>query len=819
MLKKRLENILSSSHYLSHLRYTGSKVYSFHGTDDHNDFVYELFILRFLSLSPYDRDGVHKEMVAKLADFLLIFQDLLQSKDLKLSPTCSPQGFHSLLNRANLSVEPVNLVPIHSLTELEPYPGEGRPIVNEGTVFFPVAEPLACPYVVLDQDQFAYEQMSGHLAVFYNGSTDHVEFPHFYITGDHTVLVCVTQYQNLFTDEKEKSTIHDITTHDIILYWISLGTLVLSLVFLVLSFVVYCLLPSLRNAAGINNIILITALFAAQLLLLVSSRVAGVDWLCQVVGVALHYCWLAVAFAQNACTLHMFFVLSFPFLSHATIGDIAGFAKRYTAYVLLTSLTLVVATLAWQWGAEGQSGYGGPNCYITKALVRIVMFAVPLGCTVLANVAMFVFTIMRMGRGQAMEGTRRQRNSLLLYTKLSVFTGLTWLLGFLHTALGSVVLMYLFAVLQGCQGLFIFLAFLANKRVLAMLKERVCQAGAVETTCFSKLTARGPVPSRGSGVNSREPAFSKGSKAQILDPVSTKSSKANTRQQVSSRGPKANMAEHVSSKGSKAKMAEPVSSKGPKAKLAEPVSSKGPKANMAEPVSSKGPKAKMAEPVSSKGAKAKVAEPVSSKGPKAKMTEPVSSKGPKAKLAEPVSSKGPKASTAEPVSSKGPKAKVAEPVSSKGAKAKVAEPVSSKGPNAKLAEPVSSKGPKAKLAEPVSSNGPKAKVAEPVSSKGPKAKLAELVSSKGPKANTAEPVSSKGPKAKLAEPVSSKGPKASTAEPVSLKGPKAKLAESVSSKGPKAKLAEPVSSKGPKAKLAEPVSSKGPKANTGKRLS
>ena len=481
MLRKGLGHILSSSHYLSHLRFTGSTAYSFHGLDDYSDFVYELFIMRFLSPTPYDRDRVQKEMIAKLADFLLIFQDLLKGRQPTLSPTCSPQGFHNLLNRANISVETVNLGLLHFATELEPYPGEGRPIVNEGTHILPVAQPLTCPYVVLDQDQFAYEQESGQLAVFFKGSTDYVDSPLFYITGDHTALVCISQYLGLFSDEIENS-----TTQEIILYWVSMSALVLSLIFLVLSFVVYCLLPSLRNAAGINNVILIIALFGAQLLLLVSSQAASVDWLCQVVGVALHYCWLAVAFAQNACTFHMFYTLSFPFLSHATIGDIAGFARRYTAYVLLTSLTLVVVTLAWQWGTEGQSGYGGPNCYITKALVRIVMFAVPLGCTVLANVAMFVFTIMRMGRGQAMEGTRRQRNSLLLYTKLSVFTGLTWLLGFLHTALGSVVLMYVFAVLQGCQGLFIFLAFMANRRVLAMLKEKACQKGSAKGTFSSK---------------------------------------------------------------------------------------------------------------------------------------------------------------------------------------------------------------------------------------------------------------------------------------------------------------------------------------------
>nr|KAG5707813.1 hypothetical protein BaRGS_015973 [Batillaria attramentaria] len=232
------------------------------------------------------------------------------------------------------------------------------------------------------------------------------------------------------------------------------------------------LVSELRHIAGINTMLLIVVLFWAQIFLQVASYADLIGWRCQAVGVATHFLWLCVVFAQNACTFHMFYTLSFPLRSHVANTKVRVMATRYIVYVLTASFVFVVAVLIWQFVSEDNSGYGGSACYIRKFMVRVTMFALPLAVTVLLNIAMFVFTIVRL-RSLSQVGsthTRSNRKNLLLYTKLSVFTGVTWLLGFLASALVSVALSYLFVVLQGCQGLFLFLAFLANKRVLTMLK-------------------------------------------------------------------------------------------------------------------------------------------------------------------------------------------------------------------------------------------------------------------------------------------------------------------------------------------------------------
>jgi hypothetical protein len=196
------------------------------------------------------------------------------------------------------------------------------------------------------------------------------------------------------------------------------------------------------------------------------------DWLCQVVGVATHYFWLLVALGQNVCTFHMFYTLAFPLQSHVTMASPRKMTRRYLLYVFSVATTTVLAVLCWQFIHNGRSGYGGTDCYISTALVRISMFAAPLGATVVTNIVMFIVTIVRLRSLQPVESTRSNRLSLFSYTKLSVFTGVTWLFGFLGSFLNSDPLNLIYVIFQGLQGFFIFLAFLANARVVSMLKER-----------------------------------------------------------------------------------------------------------------------------------------------------------------------------------------------------------------------------------------------------------------------------------------------------------------------------------------------------------
>ena len=475
----QLYDALQTSPHLREVSFARGQAFSFQSPDaNRTNSVNQLYVFSYFTPEPVDRDVVDEAMFDNLNDFVNVFRSVLNSSDLDVSPTCSPAVFQRLLDNNVLNAEEPKL-----LWETDSqYAVRKYIVIADGAVYLPLTKPLICPAVELGWDEFRYDPATHKLVLKYDNYSDlgRVSIPFFYISDSYTGLVCLSEYRKNTSEETwgdssniTKTRMHASSKHSSVLYWVSLLSTIISLVFLFISIVIYCLLPSLRTVAGINNLILIIALLGAQLLLQLGSDVPMVDWLCQATGVMTHFFWLVVMLAQNACTFHMFYTLSFPLQSHASMANPGLMTKRYVSYAIVTSAAFVVVTLAWQFGAEGRSGYGGPVCYITKALVRVVMFALPLACTVLVNLAMFVFTIVRLRAMQPVESTRSNRVNLVLYTTLSVFTGLTWLFGFLASLLASVPLAYVFAVSQGCQGLFVFLAFLANKRVLDLLRKRM----------------------------------------------------------------------------------------------------------------------------------------------------------------------------------------------------------------------------------------------------------------------------------------------------------------------------------------------------------
>ncbi|KAK7500129.1 hypothetical protein BaRGS_00008676 [Batillaria attramentaria] len=462
-----------------------------------------LMHVRLLPSRPIDRDFVDQSLITNMAEILERLDRHLNTSGLQIAASCSKRVLQDL---AKLAVEHADRFPNISFSSEDFLQKEDN---ESDTVYLPVNKLLICPFVTFNISEEAVfdPKTPQDLVIEFSDKNLSVSLPDFYIDR-RGASVCLYQLKpqnneskpdwsfytpqnneskpdgsfytpqnneskpdwSFYTPQENSETNQTKTEGVPALHVVSLFCTIISLVFLLVSFVVYCLLSELRHIAGINNMLLIVVLFWAQIFLQVASYADLPSWLCQAVGVATHFLWLCVVFAQSACTFHMFYTLSFPLRSHAANMNVRVMVTRYFVFVLTSSSVFVVTVLVWQFVAEGNSGYGGSPCYIRKLAVRVTMFVLPLAVTVLLNIAMFVFTIVRLRSPSRARCSRSNRNNLILYIKLSVFTGVTWLLGFLASALASVALIYLFVVLQGCQGLFIFLAFLANKRVLAMLR-------------------------------------------------------------------------------------------------------------------------------------------------------------------------------------------------------------------------------------------------------------------------------------------------------------------------------------------------------------
>lgn len=429
-----------------------------------------LIIAKYVTQKPIYRDDLDRKLISNLPRILADFKRVFSLETIQLSITCSVAVLRHLSPYDHLTVGGIESfqstldvsTATYSLSVDQLYNVQHLSNLLHGIAYLPVSEHLLCPAVQLGSEEFLFEPKTQTVIIAQSGQR--VATPFAYITDRKVTVVCLEKYQQ-----------HRQGRQDFPLEIISHVAMAISLAALFISLIIYCSLPSLRTIAGINNMTLIIALFWAQIFLEVGTGVKMTDWLCQAVGVATHFLWLCVTFAQNVCSFHMFYTLAFPLQSHTTVLRHTSTVRKYVFYIIFTSVAFVVGTLAWQMATEGDTGYGGQNCYLRRSLVRLVSFGLPLALTVIVNVTMYVITVIRLRYTTHVESSGSSKVSLLTYTKLSVLTGVTWLLGILASFLTWNVLAYIFAILQGSQGLFVFLAFMANKRVVTMLRSEIRQ--------------------------------------------------------------------------------------------------------------------------------------------------------------------------------------------------------------------------------------------------------------------------------------------------------------------------------------------------------
>jgi len=252
----------------------------------------------------------------------------------------------------------------------------------------------------------------------------------------------------------------------------------LSLLCLCLSVSTYMMLPKLRkNIPGKNTISLICSLLVAQTLYLVGnlSGLGPNDWSCKILGLFIHYTWLWSMFWMNICTFHMFRVLTRTKL----MGDSARWKRflLYHVYALVLPLVFVAINIGVSQDRNRSIGYGSLACYIDTQDMIIFTFALPVGLIVVINLLFFLVVIVKLSRSPSVQkNVQNERNDFKIFVKLSTITGITWVFGLIYMLADVVAFSYLFIVLSASQGVFLFFAFVANRRVAAMLREKLCSS-------------------------------------------------------------------------------------------------------------------------------------------------------------------------------------------------------------------------------------------------------------------------------------------------------------------------------------------------------
>ena len=330
-----------------------------------------------------------------------------------------------------------------------------------------------CTRVLLNVDEYV---------IFSNGTLYAIPFVKVYEADEYikqsnsTVLVCTDLEQNYtlnVTVVRGRTAFKFSETQAIV----SIVGQIISVVALFVHFVVYSMIPSLRNLPGKNLMCLVFSLFWAQVLFMSGGAAVGDPMGC----------------AALAALTHFFFLSSFTWMTVMSFDIWRTFASRYghqdskttiklflrySLFAWLLSFCIVIVSVVLDFSpvtAIFRPGYGQGVCWITSRPALFILFALPVGILLLINTTLYVLTI--IGIHKVSKATRMvkrpsdDKRRLFLYAKLSTIMGLTWIFGFIAASTDNTVMWYIFIILNTLQGLFICLAFVCTKMVFKSLRE------------------------------------------------------------------------------------------------------------------------------------------------------------------------------------------------------------------------------------------------------------------------------------------------------------------------------------------------------------
>lgn len=361
---------------------------------------------------------------------------------------------------------------------------------TRGVDYMPVNGILSCPHIEVDlaRTNVTLDSRNSSLVVF--NQTIFMEDSSYHVCGDILKICASVVYniQEIYSAVSPNNTSRDSSTRSkesLALVIVSFICIVLSLICLCITFIIYCLIPQLRSLPGKNTMALIFHLFCAQLIFQVGIQQVQNRTVCQAVGILIHYFWLTAFGWMAVSAYHMCAV--FSNMAASRFNDKSAERKTLAKYLIVCNvfaLMFVVSCIVYHVASsEGQDiGYGDHICFLNKPMDIGIFFALPLGLVLIFNVVCFIRTVVSIRRVPDMKNAKNKpnRNHVHVYFRLSILLGFTWVFGFVAAVVRSDVWWYVFVILNGLQGVFIFVAYCLNKRTIRQLRAGLSGKGRIK---------------------------------------------------------------------------------------------------------------------------------------------------------------------------------------------------------------------------------------------------------------------------------------------------------------------------------------------------
>ncbi|XP_042305002.1 adhesion G protein-coupled receptor E5 isoform X2 [Sceloporus undulatus] len=227
--------------------------------------------------------------------------------------------------------------------------------------------------------------------------------------------------------------------------------LVISLVCLFFSILTFLFCRTIRGIRTTIHLHLCLALFAAYVIFLLGAGNHSNMTACAIVAGLLHYFFLSVFCWMLLEGVELYLMVVQVFKTHSL--------KHRHIYLAGYGLPAIVVGIS---AAINSKGYGSKECWLERNDGFLWSFLGPVSFIIMVNAIVFVVTVWRLTEKFAdinpdMSKLKKQRVLTITAIAQLCILGTTWIFGMFQFSDHTLVMSYIFTILNSLQGLFIFL--------------------------------------------------------------------------------------------------------------------------------------------------------------------------------------------------------------------------------------------------------------------------------------------------------------------------------------------------------------------------
>ncbi|XP_074649509.1 uncharacterized protein LOC141904754 [Tubulanus polymorphus] len=272
----------------------------------------------------------------------------------------------------------------------------------------------------------------------------------------------------------------------------------ISVICLAVLLIIYCYIPQLRNLPGKSLMSMSLALLLGQLMILLGPVAEGHYVACLLIAAFTHVFFLAMFFWMNAIAFDLTLTFTGRMMRSGQPNEQKWRFTKFCIYAWMSPLVILLISASLEISSTHTSpynpDYGTRICWFNNGPALGVLFILPVSVLVAANMVMYTLTVYGICKASkaASIAKKSDKINILLYIKLSVILGGTWIFAFLWIVTRNVGLKYLFIVFNSLQGVFIFIAFICRRKVVRLLREQFTKSVSLRSKGSTTRSTRVP---------------------------------------------------------------------------------------------------------------------------------------------------------------------------------------------------------------------------------------------------------------------------------------------------------------------------------------